>query len=58
MPFTHEEIREEFNNRDTVWVLKDDTEQYVTVPHHNYHGRLLVSLFMGRQTRKGFLPRC
>ena len=35
MPFTHEEIREEFNNRDTVWVLKDDTEQYVTVPHHN-----------------------
>jgi len=55
MPFKYEEIIQEFNNRDTVWVLKDDTGKYVTVPHHNYHGRLLVPLFMGKADAERFL---
>ena len=55
MPFNHEEIREEFNNHDTAWVLKDDTGKHVTVPHHNYHDRLLVPLFMGKADAERFL---
>ncbi len=55
MPFTFEQIQEEFSHHDTVWALKDDRGNYVTVPHRNYHGRLLVPLFIGKTDAERFL---
>ncbi len=57
MPFTTEQIQEEFSNKDEkIWVVKEQgTGRYVTVPHQSYHGRRLVPLFLSRHDADIFL---